>query len=83
VSVGRGIGEFLAGGGRWAGVVIVDEHRDAVARRLLRNIASALHVEPFELLNHEPEDDDVGYVIERMASGLDNSRDCESPAENV
>lgn len=32
----------------------------------LRRIARALHVEPFELLNHDTENDDVAYVVEKM-----------------
>jgi transcriptional regulator with XRE-family HTH domain len=32
----------------------------------LQKIARALRVEPFDLLNHAPENDDIGYIVEKM-----------------
>lgn len=32
----------------------------------LEKIARALQVEPFDLLNYDPKNDDVGYVVEKM-----------------
>ncbi len=32
----------------------------------LEKIARALQFEPFDLLNHSPENDDIGYIIEKM-----------------
>lgn len=32
----------------------------------LEKIARALQVEPFDLLNYAPENDDIGYIIEKM-----------------
>ncbi len=37
----------------------------------LRRIARALHVEPFELLNHDTEIDDVAYIVEKMRQDPD------------
>ena len=34
--------------------------------RTLQKIARALRVEPYDLLNHTPENDDIGYIIEKM-----------------
>lgn len=34
--------------------------------RMLRRFARALKVQPFDLLNHDTESDDLGYVIEAM-----------------
>lgn len=34
--------------------------------RMLRRFARALKVQPFDLLNHDSELDDLGYVIEMM-----------------
>lgn len=33
---------------------------------MLEKIARALKVEPFDLLNHTTENDDIGYIIEKM-----------------
>jgi len=32
----------------------------------LQKIARALRVAPYDLLNHTPEDDDIGYIVEKM-----------------
>jgi len=32
----------------------------------LEKIARALQVEPFDLLNYEPENHDVGYIVEKL-----------------
>jgi hypothetical protein len=45
---------------------LIETGRSWIQMRLLRKIARVLHVEPFDLLNHAPENDDVGYIIERM-----------------
>ncbi len=34
--------------------------------RTLQKIARALRVEPYDLLNHTPENDDMGYIVEKM-----------------
>jgi len=34
--------------------------------RTLQKVARALRVEPYDLLNHTPENDDMGYIIEKM-----------------
>ncbi len=34
--------------------------------RTLQKIAQALRVEPYDLLNHTPENDDIGYIVEKM-----------------
>jgi len=34
--------------------------------RMLRRFARALRVKPFDLLNHDTQNDDVGYLVEKM-----------------
>jgi transcriptional regulator with XRE-family HTH domain len=47
-------------------ISLIERGRSSIHLRMLRKIARALHVKPFDLLNHTPENDDVGYIIEQM-----------------
>ncbi len=40
--------------------------RSSMLVSTLLKIAHALQVESFDLLNHDPENDDMGYIIEQM-----------------
>ena len=40
--------------------------RTAMTTRTMRKLARALHVQPFDILNHDTQTDDVGYVVETM-----------------
>ncbi len=44
----------------------IETGQTAIRVDTLRRIARALHVEPFELLNHDTEIDDVAYIVEKM-----------------
>jgi transcriptional regulator with XRE-family HTH domain len=47
-------------------IPLIELGRSSVQLNNLRKIACALQVEPFDLLNHDPENDDIGYIIEKM-----------------
>lgn len=40
--------------------------RRAVTTRILRKLAHALNVQPFDILNHDTQTDDVGWFVETM-----------------
>jgi transcriptional regulator with XRE-family HTH domain len=44
----------------------IEMGRSSIQMHVLRKIARALRVEPFDLLNHDPENDDIGYIVEKM-----------------
>ena len=44
----------------------IETGQTAIRVDTLRRIARALHVEPFELLNHDTEIDDAAYIVEKM-----------------
>ena len=47
-------------------IPVIEMGRSSIQLHLLRKIARALQVEPFDLLNHDPENNDIGYIIEKM-----------------
>lgn len=47
-------------------IPLIELGRSSIQMNNLRKIARALQVEPFDLLNHDPESDDIGYIIEKM-----------------
>lgn len=47
-------------------VPLIELGRSAIQLNNLRKIARALQVEPFDLLNHDPENNDIAYIIEKM-----------------
>lgn len=47
-------------------IMRIELGRSAISGKLLHNIARGLRVRPFELLNCDTQDDDLGYVIEKM-----------------
>ena len=47
-------------------IVQIEAGRSAINTKTLGGIARALNVRPYDLLNYDPEHDDVGYVIEKM-----------------
>jgi transcriptional regulator with XRE-family HTH domain len=44
----------------------IETGRSSVRMQMLRKLARALEVEPIDLLNVDSENDDVGYVIEKI-----------------
>lgn len=47
-------------------IPLIELGRSSIQLNNLRKIAGALKVEPFDLLNHDPENNDIGYIIEKM-----------------
>jgi transcriptional regulator with XRE-family HTH domain len=47
-------------------VSFMESGLSSITVRTLQKIARALRVEPYDLLNHTPENDDIGYIIEKM-----------------
>lgn len=47
-------------------IPLIELGRSSIQLNILRKIANALRVEPFDLLNHHPENNDIGYIIEKM-----------------
>lgn len=47
-------------------IPLVEMGRSSIQMRILRKFARALQVEPFDLLNVDPENNDIGYIIEKM-----------------
>ncbi len=47
-------------------IPLIELGRSSIQLNNLRKIARALQVEPFDLLNHDPENNDIGYIIEKM-----------------
>ena len=47
-------------------ICCIELGRSSMVVSTLLKIARALQVEPFDLLNHDPENDDMGYIIEQM-----------------
>lgn len=47
-------------------IPLIELGRSSIQLNNLRKIARALRVEPFDLLNHNPENNDIGYIIEKM-----------------
>ena len=48
------------------GIHAIETGQTAIRIDTLRRIARALHVEPFELLNHDTAIDDVAFIVEKM-----------------
>lgn len=48
------------------GLHAIETGQTAIRVDTLRRIARALHVEPFELLNHDTEIDDITYIVEKV-----------------
>lgn len=44
----------------------IEMGRSAITTRIMVGLARALRVQPFDILNYNPQTDDLGYVIERM-----------------
>ncbi len=47
-------------------VMAIELGRLAANTKTLRSIASALGVASLDLLNHDPENDDIGHIVEMM-----------------
>lgn len=47
-------------------IPLIELGRSAIQLNSLCKIAHALQVQPYDLLNHDPENDDIGYIIEKM-----------------
>jgi len=47
-------------------VSLIETGRSSIRMQMLRKLALALRVEPFDLLNHDPENNDIGYIVEQM-----------------
>lgn len=47
-------------------IPLIELGRSAIQLSTLCKIAHALQVQPYDLLNHAPENDDSGYIIEKM-----------------
>lgn len=47
-------------------VMAIELGQLAANTKTLRSIANALGVAPFDLLNHDPENDDMGHLVELM-----------------
>ena len=45
---------------------LIERGRSSIQMEILRKLAQALQVEPVDLLNHDPENDDMGYIVEKM-----------------
>ena len=44
----------------------IERGRSSIQMRILRKFARALQVEPIDLLNVDPENNDIGYIFEKM-----------------
>jgi transcriptional regulator with XRE-family HTH domain len=44
----------------------IERGRSSIQMRILRKFARALQVEPIDLLNVDPETNDIGYIFEKM-----------------
>ena len=49
-----------------AAIMRIELGRSAISGKLLRNIARGLDVQPFDLLNLDTHNNDLGYVIEKI-----------------
>lgn len=47
-------------------IMQIELGRSAISTKMLRDIADGLDVRPFDLLNLDPQTDDLGYLIEVM-----------------
>ena len=47
-------------------ISLIENGRSSIRMEMLRKLALALRVEPFDLLNHDPENNDIGYIVEMM-----------------
>jgi transcriptional regulator with XRE-family HTH domain len=47
-------------------IVQIEMGRSSISTTTMQKLAQALKVEPFDLLNHDTQNDDLGYVIEKM-----------------
>jgi transcriptional regulator with XRE-family HTH domain len=47
-------------------IPLIELGRSSIQLSILCKIAGALQVEPFDLLNHDPENNDIGYIVEKM-----------------
>ena len=47
-------------------IMHIELGRSAISCKLLRNIARGLDVQPFDLLNVDTQNNDLGFVIEKM-----------------
>lgn len=45
---------------------LIESGLTSIHARTLHKIAQALQVRPFDLLNHSPENDDIGYIAEKL-----------------
>jgi transcriptional regulator with XRE-family HTH domain len=52
-------------------VMAIELGQLAANTKTLRSIANALGVAPLDLLNHDPENDDMGHIIELMRTQPD------------
>lgn len=53
-------------------VMAIELGQLAANTKTLRSIANALGVAPLDLLNHDPENDDMGHLIELMRKDPEN-----------
>ena len=47
-------------------IMQIELGRSAITSKMLRKIARGLNVQPFDLLNLDTQNNDLGYVIEKM-----------------
>jgi len=47
-------------------IMLIELGRSAISSQMLRKIAHALNVRPFDLLNLDTQNDDLGYLAEKM-----------------
>ncbi len=47
-------------------IMLIELGRSAISSQMLRKIARGLNVRPFDLLNLDTQNDDLGYLIESM-----------------
>jgi len=48
------------------GLMQIELGRSAMTIKTMRKLAHALKVKPFDILNHDTQTDDVGYILERI-----------------
>lgn len=47
-------------------LVQIESGRSSITTRTMRKLAHALQVQPFDILNYDVHNDDVGYLVEKM-----------------